>query len=139
MVANGRERDRCRQAREWASLRLDGELSELERLLLRRHLGRCAECRAFAEAAEAVTRAIRQAPAEEPSRRLAPEARAGEPRHSRRRRLVAAGVLVAASAAAGAVIGGFVASDGRTPPQAPTQIVQLPEPPTTSTTPTGNV
>ena len=39
----------CAQARAAASLRLDGELAELDVARLRAHMQRCAECRAFAE------------------------------------------------------------------------------------------
>ena len=38
----------CARARFWASLRVDGELSELEGALLDAHLGRCADCSAYA-------------------------------------------------------------------------------------------
>jgi predicted anti-sigma-YlaC factor YlaD len=44
----------CERARRWSSLRLDGELSELESALLDSHLGRCSSCRAFARGAEGV-------------------------------------------------------------------------------------
>ena len=40
---------RCDRAREYASLRLDGELSEFERALLDSHIERCPSCRAFAD------------------------------------------------------------------------------------------
>ena len=51
----------CARARFWASLRLDGELSELEGALLDAHLAQCAECGAFATGAEASTAALRAA------------------------------------------------------------------------------
>src|SRR4051812_50131799 len=35
----------CARARFWASLRMDGELSELEGVLLDAHLSGCADCR----------------------------------------------------------------------------------------------
>jgi predicted anti-sigma-YlaC factor YlaD len=49
----------CARARFWASLRLEGELSELEGALLDAHLGRCAECAAYASCSEAATEALR--------------------------------------------------------------------------------
>lgn len=55
-------RANCERARCWASLRLDGELSELEERLLEAHLERCAECRAFDLAATGLTRELRAAP-----------------------------------------------------------------------------
>jgi predicted anti-sigma-YlaC factor YlaD len=54
----------CERARECASLRLDGELSEFEQALLVAHLGRCAACRAFAAELDAVTTRLRNAPLE---------------------------------------------------------------------------
>jgi predicted anti-sigma-YlaC factor YlaD len=51
----------CERAREWASLRLDDELSELERVLLDAHLGRCSECAGYVADIGAVTREIRTA------------------------------------------------------------------------------
>jgi predicted anti-sigma-YlaC factor YlaD len=63
MRSSGR---RCDRAREYASLRLDGELSEFERALLDSHLERCPSCRAFAGDLVAVTERLRSAPLEAP-------------------------------------------------------------------------
>jgi predicted anti-sigma-YlaC factor YlaD len=49
----------CDRARQWASLRVDGELSELENALLDSHLTRCDGCRSFVREAEAVATALR--------------------------------------------------------------------------------
>jgi predicted anti-sigma-YlaC factor YlaD len=49
----------CDRARRWASLRVDGELSELETALLDAHLGRCDGCRAFAREADGIAAALR--------------------------------------------------------------------------------
>jgi predicted anti-sigma-YlaC factor YlaD len=51
----------CERARAWASLRADGELSELESALLDAHLARCASCRSFARGAVEVASALRTA------------------------------------------------------------------------------
>jgi anti-sigma factor RsiW len=51
----------CDRAREWASLRLDGELSELESALLAAHVERCVDCRAFTDDVDAATAALRDA------------------------------------------------------------------------------
>ncbi|HVN60370.1 MAG TPA: zf-HC2 domain-containing protein [Gaiellaceae bacterium] len=51
----------CDRARAWVSLRLDGELSELEGYMLDSHLVRCAACRAFAADAAGFTTALRAA------------------------------------------------------------------------------
>jgi predicted anti-sigma-YlaC factor YlaD len=53
---------RCDRAREYASLRLDGELSDFERALLDSHLERCPSCRAFADDLVGVTHRLRTAP-----------------------------------------------------------------------------
>src|SRR5918994_1423970 len=57
---------RCDRAREYASLRLDGELSDFESALLDSHIERCPTCRAFAEDLVGVTERLRTAPLERP-------------------------------------------------------------------------
>jgi predicted anti-sigma-YlaC factor YlaD len=57
---------RCDRAREYASLRLDGELSDFESSLLDSHIERCPSCRAFAEDLVGVTERLRTAPLERP-------------------------------------------------------------------------
>src|SRR5438552_17660981 len=54
----------CARARCWASLRVDGELSELEGALLDAHLGRCDECRAVADDFGAAAHMLRATPQE---------------------------------------------------------------------------
>jgi predicted anti-sigma-YlaC factor YlaD len=61
MRAFGPRNRACDRAREAASLRLDGELSQLEGALLDRHLARCPECAAFAADTAAFTHALRRA------------------------------------------------------------------------------
>jgi hypothetical protein len=57
----------CVRAREWASLRLDAQLSDFESVLLDAHLVRCPECRAFAASVTGLTGTLRGAPLEEAS------------------------------------------------------------------------
>jgi predicted anti-sigma-YlaC factor YlaD len=90
----------CERARFWASLRLDGELSELEGALLDAHLARCAGCRAVADGFGASTTTLRSAPLE----RLAPVA-LDLPRSSRR---LLATIAVAAVLVLGMIAGGLV-------------------------------
>ncbi len=92
----------CERAREWASLRADAELSELESALLDVHLGRCLPCRSFAGGAEEVAAALRAARLERP----APVALV-LPRRPAMQALEAliATTLITAGAAAAAVIG----------------------------------
>ena len=120
MASDAHDHDRsCLRAREWVSLRLDGELSELERLLLRRHLARCAHCGAYATQMELTTRLVRAAPAEEPSRRLAPRVSTA-PRPRVRYRIVIAAAVLAVGAGIGSVVGtGGNGSNPVTPPSVP--------------------
>jgi predicted anti-sigma-YlaC factor YlaD len=64
----------CERARVWASLRLDGELSELEAALLDAHLGRCEECAADVAAFELATTTLRAEPLVPATIRLQPRA-----------------------------------------------------------------
>src|SRR5947208_15888944 len=55
----------CERGREWISLRLDGELSELAQKMLDSHLARCPECRAFEEQVAGLALQLRAAPLEQ--------------------------------------------------------------------------
>ncbi len=55
---------RCERAREYASLALDGELSQFEHALLRAHLEQCAGCRGYNGGLVATTERLRNAPLE---------------------------------------------------------------------------
>jgi predicted anti-sigma-YlaC factor YlaD len=55
----------CTRAREWASLELDGELSDFEQFLLRAHLASCEDCSRFGESVGAFTHELRAAPLEQ--------------------------------------------------------------------------
>ena len=55
---------RCERAREYASLALDGELSQFEHALLRAHLEQCAGCRSYNGGLVATTERLRNAPLE---------------------------------------------------------------------------
>ncbi len=90
----------CARARFWASVRLDGELSELESALLDAHLAGCAECAAVTEAFGALTGDLRGRPFEH-----APPVTIARVRKPRR---AFVGAAVAAVAAAGVLLGGFV-------------------------------
>jgi predicted anti-sigma-YlaC factor YlaD len=52
----------CSRAREWSSLRVDGELSELERAHLAAHLRRCPACAEFDACVQETTRMLRHTP-----------------------------------------------------------------------------
>ena len=103
---------RCERARQWASLRLDGELSELEDALLEQHLEGCASCSAFAVRLAATTEAVRAVPLERPE--------ISYPRFERPVIRLPVGRRVAIVAvAAAAALGAFVGSSLQTPSPAP--------------------
>lgn len=85
----------CERSREWVSLRLDSELSELEQALLDAHLARCESCAAYVRAIDGATAMMRSAPLE----------RLSEPIFLplRRRRAFSAQALRAGTATAAAV------------------------------------
>ena len=102
----------CERARAWASLRADGELSELESELLDAHVERCAACRSFAVGVEAVAETLRAAPLERPSVAVGPLVHVGARTAWRALRLtVAAAVVVAAGVIASASRPGMPASE----------------------------
>jgi predicted anti-sigma-YlaC factor YlaD len=105
----------CARARFWASLRLDGELSELESALLDAHLGHCAACREAATGFAASTSALRSEPQAVPAP-VRIEAR----RPARRPfvALVAAAVVVAAALVGGLLSGGESGTHGTAAPHA---------------------
>jgi predicted anti-sigma-YlaC factor YlaD len=108
--------DECTRAREWASLRLDDQLSDFEEVLLEAHLALCDDCRAFAASISDLTAALRFAPLERPE--LAFEA----PRTKTRGRTFA--LRAVSAAAAVAVVGvsslvGLELSAGPSRPRAP--------------------
>jgi predicted anti-sigma-YlaC factor YlaD len=103
----------CERARFWTSLRLDGELSELEGALLDAHLARCAGCREVADGFDAATTALRSAPRE----RVAPLAL--DPPRSARRLLttIAVAAVLVLGVIAGGVVRGQVSHDAASAPR----------------------
>lgn len=93
----GRE-SRCERSRRLVSLELDGALSEFERFAVRRHLGRCVDCRTFASDINGLTALLRETPLVPLPRPL----RVDLPRRLRPQMLAASGSLAAAAAAAAA-------------------------------------
>ena len=94
----------CERARKWASLGLDEELSQVERALLRAHVGRCPRCAEFAGDLEGLTHELRAAPLE----RAAPVPLVPVHRRAGRIRvlqLAAAAAAVAVAATLGSLAG----------------------------------
>jgi len=87
----------CERAAQWISLELDGELTELERAGLTRHVARCADCRVLAAELGGLTALLRATPLVEPTGELP----MGAPRRRARARkriglaLAFAGILAA--------------------------------------------
>jgi ferric-dicitrate binding protein FerR (iron transport regulator) len=115
----------CERARQWSSLRLDEELSEVERGLLERHLAVCAECARFAAAVAATTDEVRAALLETPARRWAARSRAAAP--PRRGRVLVA--LVAAALLLGVLFGSLRDRPSAPPEEPATEIGLLTEDP----------
>jgi predicted anti-sigma-YlaC factor YlaD len=80
----------CERARAFVSLRLDGDLPELEDALLDAHLSRCARCQEFAASVEGMTAELRAGLPELPTAPIAVP---------RRRYTAARGLRVGAAAA----------------------------------------
>jgi anti-sigma factor RsiW len=105
----------CERARMWASLQLDGELSELERALLDAHLARCEACSLYVREVRAATEGLRAAELERPAHPITLPTR---------RRLVrpihvsAAAALIAAAVGLGALVSSFNSSGSRVGPPA---------------------
>ena len=109
----------CERAREWASLRLDDELSVLEEEILERHLDVCDACRRFEEGMRVSTVRIRTTPLEMPARQMpVPSRRVVVTRQRKWTAMIAAAAL-----ALGALIGSLVERPGdAVPSQAPSQV-----------------
>ena len=98
------EQRRCERARQWSSLRLDGELSELEEALLDRHLASCSDCLGFDGRLRSAARSLRETPPEPPRIPFR------MPTRPRRRIVVPTGrrvavVAIAAALALGSLVG----------------------------------
>ncbi|HLM35813.1 MAG TPA: zf-HC2 domain-containing protein [Gaiellaceae bacterium] len=93
----------CDRARQLASLRLDGELSELEAALLDAHLARCGGCSAFAATGAEIAATLRALPPEPFEAQVAIPFVRGAGR-IRALQAAAAAALVVAAAVLGSVV-----------------------------------
>jgi Putative zinc-finger len=127
------ENRRCERARQWSSLRLDGELSELEGALLEKHLESCGSCVSFDERLIATALSLRTAPPEPPRIHFQIPKRTRVSFPASRRVAVAA---IAAALGLGSLVGSMLHRPAPTPaPQGPqislltrdvTQLRQIP-------------
>lgn len=115
----------CTRAREAASARLDGELSELELAQLDVHLARCLDCADYARLVAATTAQLRAADL------IQPEEPILVPRLRRRLRIVpaaAAAAVIAGVAASSFALGGALGSHKpQSRPSATTTQATLPQ------------
>lgn len=107
----------CDDARQWASLKLDAELTEFEEFLLQEHLRHCLECSAYADAIATATSALRAAP---PLQLDVPLVAPARRRALPLRAISVAGAAAAVAAAVG--IGSLVGSVGHSGPSIGTRI-----------------
>ena len=87
----------CERARTWASLSIDGELSQFGQAQLRAHVGRCAACAAFAHDLGRLAEELRRAPLEQPTTVVMPVARRSSARRALQLGAAAAAIAIAAS------------------------------------------
>jgi predicted anti-sigma-YlaC factor YlaD len=114
----------CDRAREWISADLDGELSEIERALLRAHVADCLACEERARAVAATTVQLRYAGLEQPE--LPPYVVARRSRVSvRTLQTGAAAAAVAAAAVLGTAFGVAQQGSPSAPQPAPSKIVDI--------------
>jgi predicted anti-sigma-YlaC factor YlaD len=96
----------CERTTQWISLDLDGELSQLERAALARHLSGCAGCREVSNEVGGFTHMLREAPLIELEREVAHIS----PVRTRSRVARRAGLSMAFGALAAAAFGALVLS-----------------------------
>jgi predicted anti-sigma-YlaC factor YlaD len=94
----------CERARQWISLELDGELSELEQAALARHLDGCRSCRAVSACVGGFTWMLREQPLTSLERHVV----VARPRSNRSMLAWRVAAALAASAAAGTLTGVLV-------------------------------
>jgi hypothetical protein len=113
------ENRRCERARQWSSLCLDGELSELETALLEQHLEACDSCLAFDERLRVTAISLRTTPSEPPRVRFQIPERTRVRFPASRRLAVAA---IAAALALGSLVGSMLHRPAANPAPAGPQI-----------------
>ena len=118
--------DECDRARELASRRLDGDLTEFDVGLLKMHLRDCAECTEVTQAMERMTERIRGTRLLEPGPARPAVVSAARPRRRSGHRVLATAAAIAATAAA-AGAGALVASHSEHTSARPSQPTTLAE------------
>lgn len=112
----------CVRARQWSSLRVDGELSELEEALLEKHLDACEECLTFDVGLRSSANLLRAAPVESARLRVELPARSRISFPVGRRVAVAA---IAVAAAAGSIVGSTLERPAAPRPKPAPQVAVL--------------
>jgi ferric-dicitrate binding protein FerR (iron transport regulator) len=116
----------CERAAEWASLELDGELSELERVLLAAHEARCSVCAAAIAQTRALTTVLRAAPLAEQAGPLIKPVERPRRQAALAVRFAAAAVVAALAAGLGVLVGSVDGGDRRAPAPGKSDIALLP-------------
>src|SRR3954447_8589653 len=115
----------CARARFWASLRVDGELSELEGALLDAHLARCAACRAVAVGFGGTAALLRETPQE----RLSAPVAVSLGRTARRLLVTVAGAaLLLLRIVAGSLVRGQVSQEAAPTPHVVAAVARMETP-----------
>src|SRR5438270_469921 len=104
----------CARARFWASLRIDGELSELEGALLDAHLARCDECRTVSDGFVGAATMLRATP----PARVDPVAVHVPRSPGRLFAMIAAAALLLVGVVAGSLVRGHVSRQAAPAPHA---------------------
>jgi predicted anti-sigma-YlaC factor YlaD len=116
---------RCERAREYASLALDGELSQFEHALLRAHLEACPGCRSYNGGLLATTERLRNAPLERLQRPITLPSRRRVSFRSVQAGLAAA--LVVTAVGLGGVLSSLDSSDTVGPPTQVSNVREIQE------------
>ena len=109
----------CERARAWASLRLDGELSEFEDVLLSAHLRRCEPCSEYERSVRGAVQALR----EEPLAQLTHPVGV----HSRRRALLRPSALARVAAVVVAAVGVATVLTSQSEERFPVPVTPVPQ------------
>jgi hypothetical protein len=116
----------CERTRAWASLELDGELSELEGMLFHEHVRGCEDCAAVADDLRRIAAIVRATPLAEPSRRgFEFPARAVQPRAPLAVRALVAAAVIALAAGLG-LLGNSLGKSPRAPQPTSPEIAFFP-------------
>ncbi len=117
----------CSRALAWASLELDGELSQLESVLLERHLERCASCDVHVREMRALAETLRVTPLEAPSEPVFVPARRRARTSTFAAKVAVAATLALAAGGLGVLAGSMTGGPGAPEQQEPELVFLTPD------------